>query len=236
MRFDPPLTEARLLRRYKRFLADVERDGERFTVHCPNTGAMLGCDTPGSPVWLSHSDRAGRKYPWTWEQVTVAGGVQVGIHSARANALVGEALEASAIDALAGYARIRPEVRYGEEKSRADFALQSHPSRPDAYLEVKNVTAVAEPGTAIFPDAVSARGARHLRELKGQVEAGRRGVLLFCVQRADVFRVRPADHIDPVYGRTLREAMAAGVEVLAWVARVTPETVSLEREVSVALD
>ncbi len=236
MRFDPPLTSAVLVRRYKRFLADVRLAAATVTVHCPNTGAMLGCDAPGARVWLSRSANPARKYAWTWEQVEARRGVRVGIHTGRSNALVREAMDAGLIGPLAGYRVVRAEVRYGSEGSRADFVLDGHASAPACVLEVKNVTAAETGGCALFPDAVSVRGTRHLRELTGEARAGRRAALLFCVQRDDVHAVRPADEIDPDYGAALRAAMRAGVEVYAWAARVSPEEVVLHREVAVRVD
>ena len=234
MQFEPPLVAARLVRRYKRFLADVVLQDEAITVHCPNTGAMIGCDAPDSPVWLSHSTRAGRKYPWTWEQVS-AGGVNVGINTSRSNALVREALCRGLVEALQGYRDVRAEVPYGQERSRADFVLGGHARAADCVVEVKNVTAVLDHGVAVFPDAISERGTRHLRELMGCVAAGRRAALVFCVQRDDVIAVRPADAIDARYGETLRAAHAAGVEIMAYAARVTPQETVLYRKVDVYL-
>lgn len=228
----PPLVEGRLIRRYKRFLAEVELgDGAVVTAHCPNTGSMLGCQAAGSRVWLSAAGTPGRKLAWTWELVEAAPGVTVGIHTGRSNALVREAVEAGWHPALAGYTGIRPEVAYGQG-SRVDLLL-SAAGRPPCYLEVKNVTAAAEDGVALFPDAVTARGARHLDELAAQAAAGCRAVLVFCVQREDVAEVRPADAIDPHYGRRLRSALASGVEVLALGARIGLEEICLERELSV---
>src|SRR5215469_1076980 len=164
MRFEPPFTEARLLRRYKRFLADVELpDGRRETVHCPNTGSMLGCAGPGMRVWLSRSDNPARKYAWTWEQVEALPGLRVGIHTGRTNALVREGVQSGLIRELSGYARLQAEVMAGEG-FRVDFFLSSE-GKPDCYLEVKNVTAAVEGRVALFPDAVSERASRHLREL-----------------------------------------------------------------------
>ncbi|MGE0861761.1 MAG: DNA/RNA nuclease SfsA [Gammaproteobacteria bacterium] len=232
MRFPTPLLPARLLRRYQRFLADVElADGQVLTAACPNTGALLGCCAPGSPVWLSSSDSPTRKYRHTWEMVQV-GPVKVGINTALPNRLVEEAVTGGVIAELAGYTGLRREVPFGEERSRVDLKLTAD-GRPDCYVEVKNVTAAVSAGVALFPDAVSARGTKHLRELMRLVAGGRRAVLVYCVQRADVREVRPADAIDPLYGRTLREALAAGVEVLAYGARVTTREIVLERPLAV---
>lgn len=226
MQFDQILRTGTLLRRYKRFLADVELDdGTRLTAACPNTGSMLGCCTPGSRVWLSASDSPTRKYRHTWELVEV-GGVLIGINTMLPNKLVREAITQGVLAELGGYRSVRGEVPFGAERSRIDLLLQD-PARADCYVEVKNVTAAVEHGIALFPDAVSARGAKHLRELMRLTADGRRAVLVYCVQRGDVSEVRPADAIDPLYGRTLREAFAAGVEVLAYRAQITPEAINL---------
>jgi len=233
MRFDPPLQPARLERRYKRFLADVVLpDGQRLTVHCPNTGSMLGCADPGMRVWLSRAANLDRKYAWTWELVEALPGILVGIHTGRTNALVQEGIQSGVLTELQGYASLRGEVT-AAEGFRVDFLLQDHASRPDCYLEVKNVTAAVEGGVALFPDAVSERASRHLRELMVKHRAGYRAALCFCIQRDDVREVRPADAIDPVYGRTLREAAATGVEILAYAARMDEQEAVLYRRVPV---
>lgn len=227
MRFDRPLVPGTLLARYKRFLADVRlEDGTVVTAHCPNTGSMLGCAAPGSRVWLLPAASPGRKLAWSWELVQPPGGPLVGINTHRSNALVREALEAGRLPTLAGYPSLRPEARYGLEGSRVDFLLAG-PGLPDCYLEVKNVTAAVREGIALFPDAVSARGTRHLREMIHVVRSGGRAVLMFCVQREDVREVRPADAIDPAYGRALREALAAGVEAMALRARLDTRGIEL---------
>lgn len=232
MEFPEPLQPAQLVRRYQRFLADVVLPGgEPLTVHVPNTGSMLGCLTPGSTVWLSDSGNPERRCRFTWEQVAV-GAARVGINTHRANALVGEALEAGLLPDLNHYAIKRAEVRYGIEKSRIDWLLTGA-GLPDCYLEVKNVTAAVERGVALFPDAVSTRGTKHLRELMGMVREGARAVLVFCVQRDDVTEVRPADQIDPEYGRTLREALQAGVEAYALRATLDERQVRLTHRIPI---
>jgi len=233
MQFDPPLEPALLLRRYKRFLADVQRGGRCETVHCPNTGAMLGCSAPGARAWLSLAANPRRRYPRTLEQVEAAPGLVVGVHPGRANALVAEALDAGLLPRLSGYRRRRTEPRYGSEGSRGDFLLERHPTAAPCVLEVKSVTAIAAPGVAVFPDAVSARATRHLRELAGEARAGRRAALVFCVQRDDARELRPAGDIDPAYAGALAGALAAGVEAFALVARVGPRELTLYREVPV---
>ncbi len=233
MRFKAALETGRLIKRYKRFLADVELvSGATITAACPNTGSMLGCNVPGSRVWLSVSDSPARKYRHTWELVEAQPGVIVGINTGLPNRLVAEAIEANVIKELSGYRDIRTEVRYGYENSRIDMLLDGHAKKPPCYVEVKNVTAAAENGIAIFPDAVSERGSKHLRELMAMVAEGFRAVLVFCVQRGDVHEVRPADAIDSVYGKTLRQALANGVEVLAYRASISPHEITLREKIS----
>ncbi len=240
MRFAAPLVAGRLVRRYKRFLADVELEGGgAITAACPNTGSMLGCCEPGSRVWLSESDSPTRKYRHTWELVEVrvpgrARAVVVGINTGLPNRLVAEAASAGVAAELGGYSTIRHEVLFGEERSRVDLVLES-PGRPACYVEVKNVTAAVEDGVALFPDAVSERGARHLRELSRLAAKGIRAVQFYCVQRGDVREVRPADAIDPAYGKALREAAAAGVELLAYRAKVSTAGVALAARIPVVL-
>jgi sugar fermentation stimulation protein A len=225
------LVEGRLIRRYKRFLADIQLPEGVITAACPNTGSLMGCCEAGSRVWLSESDSATRKYRHTWELVEV-GKVMVGINTGLPNALVSEAIADGTIGELSGYASLRREVAFGEERSRVDLLLE-HPGREDCYVEVKNVTAAASRGVALFPDCVSERGAKHLRELMRLKLRGLRPVQLYCVQRGDVREVRPADGIDHEYGRTLREAIAAGVEVLAYRARVTTKEIRLAERIPV---
>ncbi|MEQ6886438.1 DNA/RNA nuclease SfsA [Salicola sp. Rm-C-2C1-2] len=218
MEFDPPLIPGTLERRYKRFLADVTLDsGETVVAHCPNTGSMMGCDGPGSRVWLSHSSNPKRKLAWTWELVEAGSDGEIAcINTARANTVVGELLSSARPAGLEGYDRIRPEVRYGSEKSRIDWLLEdSAEQRPPVWIEVKNVT-LAEAGIGYFPDAVTARGQKHLRELLGRVEAGERAMLLFCVSHSSARQVRPAENIDSAYARLLRDVAAQGVECRAW--------------------
>ncbi|MES3007744.1 MAG: DNA/RNA nuclease SfsA [Pseudomonadota bacterium] len=238
MRFAHPLQEAILIKRYKRFLADVMlADGSTTTLHCPNTGSMLRCAEPGSRVWYSVADNPARKYPFTWELVEVEGGHKVGINTGRANAVVKEALQAQLIPALRGYATLQGEVVYGNEGSRVDFLLSGAVEGVNApeqicYLEVKSVTLGLGNGFGAFPDAVTTRGLKHLRELMAMCENGHRAVLLFCVQHTGIETVMPADQIDPAYGKALREVQAAGVEVLAWGCDIGPEEIVLRRELT----
>lgn len=235
MRFDPPLEEGRLLRRYKRFLADIETAcGEQLTIHCPNTGSMLNCMSEGCRVWFSRSQDPKRKLPGTWELGETPHGRLACINTARANALVEEALRGGVITELAGFTGLRREVRFGEENSRADFRLE-FTSGP-AWIEVKSVTlGFADSTVAAFPDARTERGARHLRELAAQARAGVRAVQLYCVNLSGIEAVRAAQEIDPAYAAGLREARAAGVEVLAYGAEITSEAIRLVRRLEVLL-
>jgi len=231
MRLPTPLYPGRLLRRYQRFLSDVHLDnGEIVTAHCPNSGSMKGCKEPGSPVLLSLSGNSSRKYRHTWELIFVDGH-WVGINTGLPNKLVREAVEAGVVKELQGYATIRPEVPYGEN-SRIDLLLSGEKGL--CYVEVKNVTLID--GTrALFPDSVTTRGQKHLRELMGVVREGSRGVIFFVVQRGDGLSVSPADDIDPEYGRLLRQAVASGVEAIAYQALVTPEEIRLIRPLPITL-
>jgi sugar fermentation stimulation protein A len=235
IRFPTALQEGRLLRRYQRFLAEVQLpDGTTVTAHCPNTGAMLGCQATDSRVWLSPAPRPGRRCPFTWELVEVATGTLVGVHTGRTNQLVAAALAAKLVQELATYTQMQAEVPVPAAGVRFDFVLRG-PGLPDYYLEVKNVTAAVTGRRAIFPDAVSERAARHARELAALRRVGARAGVLFCVQRADVDVVAPADEVDPAYGRALRAAVADGVDVLAIGAVVTPEGIWINRRIQVAL-
>lgn len=228
------LIEGRLIRRYKRFLADVELpDGATLTAHCPNTGAMTGCNEPGSRVWLSVSESKSRKYPHTWELVETSRGMAC-IHSAKANLVVGEAFAAGVIPGFADYPDIAREVKYGAG-SRVDFVLAGDPGR--VFVEVKCVTLCRDDGWGLFPDAVSDRGRKHIRELAAVARAAdARAVLLFCVFHAGVKWVAAAGEIDPRYRDALAAALDAGLEVLAWQADVSTDGVTLARELPFSLD
>jgi len=229
----PVLIEATLLKRYKRFLADVELDsGELITVHCPNTGAMTGCAEAGSRVWLSISSNPKRKYRHSWELARNAQGQMICIHSARANAIAREAIESGVITALKDYRNLRQEVAYGDEKSRIDILLEGDQGL--CYVEVKSVTLpIDAAGQGVFPDAVSDRGRKHLRELMAMKALGHRAVLLFCVLHSAIEWVAPADFIDPKYGQTFRQALAAGVEILAYRAVINPARIVLADQLEV---
>jgi sugar fermentation stimulation protein A len=230
MLFPSTLQRGVLLRRYKRFLADVVLDsGEQLTAHCPNTGAMTGCAEPGSTVWLSRSDTRTRKYPHTWELVETSTGLAC-IHSALANQVVREAVEAGLVAELAGYADVAREVKYGTG-SRADLLLSDATRR--CYVEVKSVTLCLDDGCGAFPDAVSTRAARHLQELQTVVDSGDRAVIFFCVFHNGIQRVRAAAEIDPAYDAALQSALAAGVEAMAWRAQITTGEIVLRKELPI---
>jgi sugar fermentation stimulation protein A len=226
--------EGRLIRRYKRFLADIElEDGSQRTVHCPNPGSMLGTRKPGSRVRCSTSDDPKRKLRHTLEMIRV-GRIWVGLHAAKANAVAARALEAGAYSPFRGYAQIDREVPV-EEGSRFDFRLSDHPDHASCcWIEVKSVTLCSN-RHARFPDAVTTRGRRHLMHLIDRRRAGERAALLYIVQRGDADRVSPANDIDPGYGEALREAAAAGVEIHALGARVVADKIVLERVLPVLL-
>ncbi|HSR35539.1 MAG TPA: DNA/RNA nuclease SfsA [Desulfurivibrionaceae bacterium] len=221
-----------LVRRYKRFLADVRlADGVTVTVHCPNSGSMQGCVAPESPVRLSQADNPNRKYPFTLEMIAVEG-VWVGINTSLTNRLVREGLEEGVITDFVPVAKVHAEVKVSA-RSRLDFRLDLAGGRL-VYLEVKNCT-LAEKGVAMFPDAVTARGARHLEELMALAAQGHGAAVLFCVQRADAESFAPAAHIDPHYAMMLAKAARAGVQVAAWQAMVTPEAIAVSRPLPVLL-
>jgi sugar fermentation stimulation protein A len=227
------LIEARLLRRYKRFLADVELpDGKTITVHCPNTGAMTGCAEPGSRVWLSTSDVKTRKYPNTWELVETAAGMAC-IHSAKANVVVKEAFENGLIAGFEAYPRIRSEVKYGEG-SRADLLLEGDVGR--VFVEVKSVTLARAGGRGAFPDAVSERGRKHLQELQAICDVNTRAIMFFCVFHEGIHSVCSAGDIDPRYREALLQAMAGGVEVMAWQAAINPNSITLANPLPFSID
>lgn len=213
MQFQPPLLPARLLKRYKRFLADVElTDGQIITVHCPNTGAMTGCAEPGFQVWLSKSDNPKRKYPFTWELSQNQQGDWIGINTTRANALVAEALAHKKIAPMMGFDRWQQEVKYGEENSRVDFVLENAQYR--CYMEVKSVT-LAQGEIGSFPDAVTLRGQKHLRELTYLAQQGKRACLLYLIQHTGIKKLDLNSAIDPEYNQLLQQANLKGVEILA---------------------
>lgn len=249
MLFDPSLVPGRLVRRYKRFFVDVDLDtGERVVAHCPNTGSLLGCLETGAPVLLMPSDNPARTLRFTWKMVRVDD-TWVCVDTALAVPLVEEALNAGLLPALRGYPRIYREVRYGRtDESRIDLLLSRGGTLPErrgkarvlpegderVYVEVKSTT-LAERGVGMFPDAVTQRGQKHLEELMHVVATGQRAAMVYCVQRADCEVFRPADHIDPLYGKLLRQAERAGVEIYALCTRPGPEGIAVTRSLPCAL-
>jgi len=236
MRFTEPLIPATLIKRYKRFLADVVlASGEEITAHVANPGAMIGLAAPGSRVWLSKSSNAKRKLHYSWELVEVdlgAGPELIGINTAHPNLLVAEAIAANAVPELAGYATARREVRYGKS-SRVDFLLEA-PGRPPCYVEVKNVHLMRKPGLAEFPDSVTARGAKHLEELAAVTAAGGRALMLFLIQIGSAARFALARDIDRAYGAAFDRARAAGVEAVAYRCLIEHAAITLAGPVPIA--
>lgn len=233
----PSLVNGHIVRRYKRFLADVTLDGgARITAHCPNTGAMSTCWEPGAPVQVSFSDNPKRKYPWTLERVDMGGG-WIGVNTLRTNGVIAEAVTEGGIPKLSGYRRLRREAPFevtGAASGRLDLLLQDG-DWPDAWVEIKNVTLLDEPRLR-FPDAVSERGRKHLDLLLAAVHRGYRGVVLFAVNRPEGDRFSPATGIDPAYARRLREVGAAGVEILAVRIRHFEEGMEVSGPVPVELE
>ncbi len=224
-------THATLVKRYKRFLADVQLDdGAVLTVHCPNSGSMLGCSKPGLPVVISLSNNQKRKYPWTLELVQVDRH-WVGVNTSLTNKLVHEALNNGQIDNFAAISSITPEIKISE-KSRLDFMIEHKDKTNTTYLEVKNCS-LAQNETALFPDAVTARGTKHLEELIHLLQQGYNAAILFCIQREDVHVFQPAADIDPKYAETLHKAAEAGVKILAYKAHVSPSEIYIQQEVPV---
>ncbi|HIG36753.1 MAG TPA: DNA/RNA nuclease SfsA [Oceanospirillaceae bacterium] len=237
MDFSLPLQEATLQLRYKRFLADVVcHAGTDLTLHCPNTGSMKNCAQPGSRIWYWDSANTKRKYPCTWELVEVENQHLACINTQRANGLVVEAINNGVIQELQGYDQLQTEVKYGQENSRIDILLTHKGPVPRCYVEVKNVTLMAEDGLGLFPDAVTERGRKHLRELVAMVDQGYRAVLVYCVAHTGIDRVAPAWSIDPAYADSLIWAMQSGVEVLAYGADINLTSMSLVRRLPVQLN
>jgi len=230
MHFSPPLVPGRLIRRYKRFLADIVLDsGEAITAHCANPGALLGGTTPGLRVWVSHQPSPSRKLGWSWQLVEMDGTL-VGVNTSLPNKLAEEAILAGRIGELAGYEALKREVGYGEN-SRIDLLL-THPGKPPCYVEVKNVH-LKRGEAAEFPDCVTARGAKHLQELEGVVAKGARAVMLYIIQRHDCSCFRLAADLDPVYAATATHAFSCGVEALAYSCAVTVEGIEVGERVEV---
>ncbi len=226
MQFDRPLVRGILLRRYKRFLADVTlEDGREVTAHCANPGAMLGLKDPGMAIWVEPNDNPKRKLKFAWRLVELPDGHWAGIDTSIPNRVVGDTLRSGDIAELAGYADIRAEVKYGQN-SRIDF-LATGPGRPDTYIEVKNVHLRRDGSHAEFPDSVTARGAKHLRELSEMVAQGHRAVMFYLVQRTDCTAFRLAPDLDPAYAQAFAAARAAGVEMICYDTAISPAGISI---------
>ncbi|WP_339719259.1 DNA/RNA nuclease SfsA [uncultured Paraglaciecola sp.] len=228
MQFSSTLIQGTLVKRYKRFLADVQLpDGSIVIAHCPNTGAMTGCAEPGWKVWLSESNNPKRKLLYTWEVVLTEQQHWIGINTHRANVLVKEAILENQITELVGYENLQAEVKFGEENSRIDFLL-TDPQKVDCYVEVKSVT-LLDDGTGYFPDAKTLRGQKHLRELSLIASQGKRAVLFFCVQHSGIQSVQVARHIDPDYAKELKQAMLNGVQVLCYGCEISSEKIHINQ-------
>jgi sugar fermentation stimulation protein A len=235
---NPKLFHATFLRRYKRFFADlIDSEGNIITVHCPNTGSMKNCLEPYSCCWYSLSSNPKRKLKGTLEIVTTKYGALAGVNTARANNLVRTALETKLIPELSVYDVVKSEIPYGKEQSRIDFLLQDNSGEfPDCYLEVKNVTLDEGNGLAMFPDSVTARGTKHLRELIFMAEKGFRSMLFFCVQLSDAKSFSIASNLDPVYAGTVKDALDKGIEIIAWRTLITSDSIALQSPINVTLN
>jgi len=239
MKFETRLVPGRLIKRYKRFLADVVLDsGEEITAHCANPGAMTGLKEPGARIWLSISDNPKRKLKYSWELIEVKEGRKralvgrlVGINTNVPNGIVAEAIQDNQIPELGGYGTLRREVKYGAA-SRIDILLADE-GRPDCYVEVKNVHLMRRQGLAEFPDSVTKRGTKHLGELANMVRGGARAVMLYLIQRTDADAFSIASDIDPAYGRAFEEAEQAGVEMLAYDCHISLSAINVAGPVSV---
>lgn len=235
MRFQTPLIPGTLIRRYKRFLADVRlQDGTEVVVHCPNPGGMLGLKEPGLKVWLEPNDDPKKKLKYGWRVADLGHGIWAGIDTSVPNRVVKEALLAKAIPELAAYDTVRPEQKYGRA-SRIDFLLQ-HVGLPDAYVEVKNVHLLRENDWAEFPDSVTARGAKHLNELADMSAAGHRAIMLYLVQHTGCARFKLAEDLDPTYAAAYRAARANGVEMICYTCSINTDEITLSHALPVLVD
>ncbi|QIQ21088.1 DNA/RNA nuclease SfsA [Zophobihabitans entericus] len=236
MLFSYPLQSAHLIKRYKRFLADVTTQSNQIiTIHCANTGSMSGCAEPGDTVWYWDSGSLTRKYPSSWELTQTKLNHLICINTARANHIVQEAIENDKIPELTDYDSLSSEVRYGDENSRIDLLLQDH-NKPACYIEVKSVTLFDEQTKAgMFPDAVTTRGQKHLRELIRIVEQGERAIIFFLIQHSGVEYFTPAKHIDPKYAALLKLAHEQGVEILCYKTHIDTKEIYIEKSIPVEL-
>ena len=237
MKFQEPLVEGRLIRRYKRFLSDIDLNGEIVVAHCANPGAMTGLNAPDSEVWLSANRNPKAKLDWRWELIRVDDHL-VGINTAHPNGIVAEAIVDGHITALAGYSSMRREVKYGQN-SRIDILLEDE-DKPPCYVEIKNVHLKRDlpgrEGAAEFPDAVTKRGAKHLVEMSKMVRQGARAVMVYLVQRGDCDHFRVAEDIDPAYASALAEAQEFGVEAICYDCSVDVEEIAVARSLPLRLE
>lgn len=233
MQWPGPVIEVKLIKRYKRFLADfLLSDGTKVTGHCANTGSMKTCMADHAPCWITFHDDPKRKLKYSWQAIRLDDG-WVGINTSLANHLVREAIESGVLQEFSAYTSIKPEQKYGEN-SRIDLLLKGD-ELPDCYVEVKNVTLLMSEGVVGFPDAVTQRGTKHLGEMEHLVRSGKRAILCYCVQRTSAARVMPAEDYDPTYAAALRSAVASGVEVVALRAEMSKEGVYLKDRLPIEL-
>ena len=247
MKFEFPLQKGKWIKRYKRFMVDLAlANGDELTVHSANTGSMKNCYVEGGDAWYWDSQNEKRKYPHSLEFTQTPSGHVACINTSRPNYLVAEAIENGTVKELQDYQTLKMEVRYGDEKSRIDILLSG--GEKNIYVEVKNTTLLEamldgqpnaagdyQAGVGYFPDSVSDRASKHLRELMRMVELGHRGVIFFCVNHTGINEVRPSDHIDPTYGLLLREAAQKGVEILAYRSHIDEQQIHLTQRIPVVL-
>ena len=231
MKFTPKLEKATLIKRYKRFLVDLETPNQEFTVHCANTGKMTGCADPGFKAFYSTSDNPKRKNAHSLELTQNLAGDFICVNTAVANKLAIEGIEQGVISELQGYAQLQPEVKYGQENSRIDVLLKDE-HKPLCYVEVKSVT-LLEDGQGYFPDTQTVRGQKHLRELIDITQQGHRAVLLFMVMHTGIGSVKAATHLDDKYAKLLKEAIDAGVEAIAYNCKISPQQITINKKIPV---
>lgn len=226
MKFPAPIQKGVLVKRYKRFLADIELNGATITAHCANTGSMKGVKDEGAVVWVTSAQNANRKLKWDWQVIEI-GGAKICINTASANPIVEQAILAGHVPELSGYSSLKREVKYGVN-SRIDILLEAE-NRPPCYVEIKNVTLSRTPGLAEFPDSPTARGTKHLGELADMVREGHRAVMFYLVNRDDCTLFKLADDIDPEYAREFGKATKAGIEKLVYSTSINANGIKLDK-------